>query len=308
MAATFASLAAAVAAERARLLAMPADAGREREGRALVLDEILGSCALAGARLERHALVALVDRGLAVGDLPLRTYAVAAGYADAASRVAQARAPRLGEAYLRVEEVVELHGRATRFQPEARPGAWRTQTLPPLGSGMVPPPFWLVPRETAAFVDRYAAGPAATGSPLLWVAEAHERFERLRPFAAGNGRVGRLVANLLLRRLGLPPFIVAPPQGRHYVAALSRADAGDPWPLATMLARSVLAALQRLTGTRADDRDANSPLVGVAEIASGAERQALYKAIQRGRLRAVRQSGRLFTRASWLAEYRAAAR
>jgi fido (protein-threonine AMPylation protein) len=161
-----------------------------------------------------------------------------------------------------------------------------------------------VPRTIDAFVARAAPGPAREESVLLWVAQAHERFRRIHPFARANGRVTRLVTNLLLRRLGLPPLIVRPREAARYFAALQRADARDPWPLAGFLARSILAGSRRLA-VAAEDLAALSPL---ATFAGGGERDALYKAAQRGRLRAVRRGGALLTTAAWLAEYRASRR
>jgi hypothetical protein len=69
-----------------------------------------------------------------------------------------------------------------------------------------------------------------------------------------------------------------------------------------LVGRSVLAGLQRLAG--AADAPA-SELVAVAALADGDERQALYKAIQRGRLRVVRRGRSLLTTEAWLADYRA---
>ena len=298
----FVRIDAGLAAETARLRSVPESGARAREARALVVEEIRATCALSGAVLDPDELQALLERGLAAGGRPLRTYLIAAGYADAAQWVANAKRPRPGRPLLRLEEVVELHARALRLQPEFGPGAWRRTTLPHFRAGVVPPAFWLVPREVARFVEAFSAGPGSE-SPVLWVAKALERFDRIRPFSAGNGRAGRLVGNLLLRRLGLPPFAIRPRDARRYLDALARADDGDPYPLATLIGRSVLDGLQRLAG--ADAEPAAEDLVSVASLARGPEREAVYKAIQRGRLRVVRRGRALFTSAAWLADYRA---
>jgi Fic family protein len=298
----FLRLDAELAAERQRLRTAPDGAPRRRELQTLVLEEVAASCALSRAPIELDELRVLVDRGLATGGRPLRTYLVAAAYADAARWVAQAKLPRPGQPLLRLDELVDLHARALRLEPESGPGAWRRTTLPAFRGGVVPPAFWLVPREMARFVERFAAGPGQA-SPALWVAQALERFDRIRPFASGNGRVGRLVANLLLRRLDLPPFAVRPRDARRYLASLARADDGDPWPLAILVGRSVLGGLQRLAG--ASEQSPTEELVSVTSLARGPEREALYKAIQRGRLRVVRRGRALYTSAAWLEAYRA---
>ncbi|MBD5654457.1 MAG: Fic family protein, partial [Candidatus Eremiobacteraeota bacterium] len=116
-----------------------------------------------------------------------------------------------------------------------------------------------------------------------------------------NGRVGRLVANLLLRRLGLPLLVISARDAATYLTALRRADARDPWPLATMFAKSVLAGLMRLRAAQLNEGE----LVPLAQLVAPDERPALYKAAQRGRLHAVRRGGTLLSTQAWVDEYRA---
>ena len=298
----FATVDAAVRVERERLAKLGPSAASRRELATLAFEEIHASCRQAGSTFDEHVLKALIERGLALGERPLSEYLIAVGYAEAARLVEGAEPARAGHPLLRHDDIVELHARATRLQPEARPGAWRVTTVPALASGMVPPPFWLVPREVAAFVDRFGMGAPERTSPISFVAEAHERFARIHPFSAGNGRVARLVTNLLLRKLGYPPFILRPPERGAYRAALARADAREPWPLATLIARSVLAGLSRLVAA-AGGASALRPLT---EFAHAGRRDALYKAAQRQRLRFVRKGRALLTTETWVDAYLAA--
>ncbi len=296
---TFASLATTAELERERIAAFSRQ--QLASGRAqLAFEEIRSSARLAGARLDYTEVVALVERGMALGEHPLTDYVITADYADAARYVESA--PMLGRKhpYLRVEEIVELHARATRHTLAARPGTWRTAVLHAFPNGMMVTPPWLVSIEVAAYAHHLGQGPAAGISPLLWIAEAHERFERIHPFTAGNGRVGRLIVNLLLQRCGFPPFSVRDRDIERYAACLRRADSKDLWPLATMIARAILASLQRLSAYASSEA-----LHDFASFANGSERNALYKAAQRGRLRAVRRAGALLTTQAWIDAYRA---
>jgi Fic family protein len=47
-------------------------------------------------------------------------------------------------------------------------------------------------------------------SPLTQAAIAHAQFETIHPFADGNGRVGRALVHVVLRRRGLAPRVVPP--------------------------------------------------------------------------------------------------
>ncbi|HEY4442561.1 MAG TPA: Fic family protein [Candidatus Elarobacter sp.] len=262
---------------------------------ALRLDEILGSARLAGARLDLVEVRALLDRGRALGGHRLDEYLLVRGYADAAAWAAQhgnRRAP------VTSEDLRTLHRLAVRGIADDDAGAWRTKTVPPLPDGTVPPPHWMVPFETETYVGRLALG-LDDPAPLA-LARAIARLVRLQPFSHGNGRVARLVANLLAYRRGLPPVVLDARGRRAYGGALRAALAGDFMPLAEVVGRSLARALEQLR----DAAEGDATLQPLAAFAGTATTEALYKAAQRGRLRVVRRGGRLFTTERWIADYR----
>ena len=279
----------------AQLHGMRPSAARARERATIDSEEIRGSCRLAGASLEPNELSALLVRDVALGGRPFRTYAVVKAYA-AATRLVERALERGPATLVRSQEIVELHVLATAYEDGAQPGAWRLTTAPVLRTGIVPPAFWLVPREIESFVRRF--GRRAEGDPItVFIAGAHEAFARIHPFVTGNGRVNRLVVNLMLRRLGLPPLVIAPRQSAAYRAALNRADSGDLLPLATFIGRSLTASLSRLTATGSED---------LRPLGHFGNPTPLYKAAQRNRLRTVKRGGSLLTTSRWIDDYRAA--
>jgi Fic family protein len=265
---------------------------------ALRLEEVVGSARLAGARLDRTEVRVLLERGRALGGHPLEAYLTVRGYAEAAAwavRRAARRAP------IALEDLRTLHRLATRGLADD-PGVWRTRTVPPLPDGTVPPPHWLVSFETETYVGRLVLDGDAP-APLA-VARAIGRFVRLHPFASGNGRVARLVANLLLARRGLPPLVLDARARRGYRAALNAALAGDAAPLGLIAGRAVIGGLERMR----DALEAPPNLRPLAELVPPERLAATYKAAQRGRLRVVRRDGRLLSTADWLAETQAGRR
>lgn len=82
-------------------------------------------------------------------------------------------------------------------------GSWYN----PCSAAYVPPP----PERLAPLVDDlldYVNG--TLHPPLLQAAVAHAQFETLHPFADGNGRTGRALIHVVLRRRGLAPRFVPP--------------------------------------------------------------------------------------------------
>jgi Fic family protein len=77
----------------------------------------------------------------------------------------------------------------------------------PCGAAFVPPPPSEVDRlldDLCVFVDDVAL------PPLVQAAIAHAQFETIHPFEDGNGRTGRALVQVVLRRRGLTPAFVPP--------------------------------------------------------------------------------------------------
>jgi Fic family protein len=77
----------------------------------------------------------------------------------------------------------------------------------PLDAEFVPPPPAQVPAlldDLVAFVNREDL-PA-----VVQAAIAHAQFETIHPFSDGNGRVGRCLIQVVLRRRGLAPTLIPP--------------------------------------------------------------------------------------------------
>jgi Fic family protein len=77
----------------------------------------------------------------------------------------------------------------------------------PCSAAFIPPPPEYL-EELLADLIEYINGDAH--SPLVQAAVAHAQFETLHPFADGNGRTGRALIHVVLRRRGLAPKFVPP--------------------------------------------------------------------------------------------------
>ena len=128
-----------------------------------------------------------------------------------------------------IEDLCSIHAALMGSDPEA--GQMRTRqnwmgaglSSTPLNASFVPPPPEAVP---SLVEDLVAAMNEPARSPLVHAAVVHAQFETIHPFADGNGRTGRALVQLMLRRSGLatacsPPISSALALDRDaYIGAL----------------------------------------------------------------------------------------
>lgn len=281
-------------------------------------EEAHHSTAIEGNTLVMREVQLLLFEGRAVGSKELKEYLEVQGYASAALWVyGQAvpqhdGSPRPGE-LVNLTEILEIHRRVVesvwlQFPPPQLdrrdgPGAFRRVDIEPLRRDLRPPPWPDVP----ALVDDWTRlvhltfADLTTDAPMEAFADLHAAFERIHPFSDGNGRVGRLLLNLMLVRFGYPPAIIRKSDRRRYLDGLRRADTGDPGLLGEVLARSVKDGIDRflIPGLAGPHRFV--PLSSLANL--GLTHNALVLAAQRGRLEATHRGGQWYSSRKCVEDY-----
>src|SRR5690625_6898133 len=82
------------------------------------------------------------------------------------------------------------------------------------------------PEEMEKLID-FIAHNKAGYHPVDLAAKAHHYFVALHPFDDVNGRVARLVMNLIVMKAGYPPIVIKNETREDYYLALSKADKGN---------------------------------------------------------------------------------
>ena len=137
-----------------------------------------------------------------------------------------------------VQDLVDIHQALMRRAPNAAI-AGRVRDVQnwiggndynPCGADFVPPP----PEQVGPLLaDLCAFCNGEHLPPLIQAAIAHAQFETIHPFEDGNGRTGRALIHVLLRRRGLAPSYVPPisvvlaANKDRYIDGLTRYRHGD---------------------------------------------------------------------------------
>jgi Fic family protein len=156
-----------------------------------------------------------------------------------------------------VEDLLELHRILMAPVPALREGEFRSvqnwigTSQNPAEAIHVPPPPDDVPKlvaDLAEFVNR------TDMSPVVQAAITHAQFEVIHPFVDGNGRVGRCLANVVLRR-GARTDVLPAVSGvllgdtAGYFAGLVEYQSGEPWSWVARFADAVTLATARTRRT-----------------------------------------------------------
>ena len=78
--------------------------------------------------------------------------------------------------------------------------------------------------------NEYEDLPESDKDPIRFAAEFHYRFIIIHPFDDGNGRMARILMNLILMRAGYPPAIIQTDKRDKYLLALELADRNKDQP------------------------------------------------------------------------------
>jgi len=174
----------------------------------------------------------ILEEGITVGGRSLSEHLQAKGNAEAFDMVQDLSR---GTSNLDLQNVLQIHEVLTRgWLLES--GCFRTQNVRIAGASKSPPDFSKVPTMMDTLLRDLSKMKV---HPIIAAVYLHHRFVEIHPFIDGNGRVARLLTNLLLMSKGYPPVVLRIDQRRKYYQCLKTADRGKMQPFVDFLAKAV---------------------------------------------------------------------
>jgi fido (protein-threonine AMPylation protein) len=205
---------------------------------------IFHSTGIEGNRLSLQETEAILLDGIEVGGKPLADQLEVKDL-DAAYNflldLSKSQTP------IREIDIRELHRLVVRNDPEAHPGSYRQIGVVIRGSEHRPPEPIAVPVLMQKLIERLNQD--GNYSVVVGAAYVHHQLAAIHPFMDGNGRVARLLMNLVLLRFGYPIVNIRREDRARYYEALSFADVGLYSPLVELVldrASDVFAQMKRV--------------------------------------------------------------
>jgi Fic family protein len=180
------------------------------------------SNALEGNTLTESETKIVLEEGITIGGKPLIDHLEALGMSDAYDFLYAEN-----EQKILTEEMVKRFHHLFYFRiDEHEAGQYRKRKVFLTGSKFPLPAPEQVPYLMAEWIGA-AKLQRKELHPIVFAATAHKDFVFIHPFIDGNGRVARLIMNLILLEEGYTIAIIPPIARARYITALEKAHTDD---------------------------------------------------------------------------------
>jgi excisionase family DNA binding protein len=175
------------------------------------------SNAIEGNTLTRQETALVVDEGLTVEGKSLIEHQEAINHSLSLDYIYSLANQKQK---LSLNEILEIHNIILNKIDDSNKGRLRTVPVRLKGSETILPNPLKVPELMNDFVVWLQD--ENQNDPIKFAIDAHFKLVTIHPFVDGNGRVGRLLMNLLLIRSGYPPAIIRKEDRNLYVKSLEK--------------------------------------------------------------------------------------
>jgi Fic family protein len=180
------------------------------------------SNALEGNSLTESETKIILEEGITIGGKPLKDHYEAIGHGEAYEKIFSIfKSKSISEAIIK-----ELHLLFYNRIEKENAGVYRSKKVLITGSQYPLPSPDKVPGLMNTFIKN-ASGERGKLHPVHYAAKFHKDFVFIHPFIDGNGRVARLLMNLILLQEGYLLAIIPPILRPKYIAYLEEAHTSD---------------------------------------------------------------------------------
>lgn len=189
------------------------------------------SNAIEGNTLSRIETAEVIEKGVSatISGKPLKDQLEAINHARAIEFIKDLARQRKGHQFIKEEDILAIHKIILSGIMDEWAGRYRQTPVIIRGSDVELPEARDVPRLMDSFIKWLENQQEA--HPVRVAILAHYKFETIHPFIDGNGRVGRLLMNLILILNDYPMAIIKNEQRTRYLNAFKIGQSTSDWSL-----------------------------------------------------------------------------
>jgi Fic family protein len=201
----------------------------------LALEWTYNSNAIEGNTLSLHETQVVLEQGITIGGKSVNEHLEAINHKNGIEFLRKIinQKEELSETAIR-----DCHRIILKGIDDLEAGAYRRTNVRIVGARLIPPQAIKVKNQMSDLLSWYYKN-KHTLPPAVLAAQFHYKFVCIHPFIDGNGRVARLLMNLILMAKDYPPVIILKVDRKRYYRVLNEANAGNDEPFEDFIGRSI---------------------------------------------------------------------
>lgn len=259
------------------------------------------SNAIEGNTLTLHETEIVINTGITIGGKTVNEHFEAINHKKGIDylKLVVEKKERITEQTIR-----NLHSLILKSIDDAEAGNYRKQNVRIVGANHLPPQSIKVPRLMSEFI-KWLNENEYNKKIVELAADIHYKLVMIHPFIDGNGRVSRLLMNLLLMKHGYPPAIILKVDRRRYYRVLNEANSGKLEPYNDFVSRSIERSLIIYLNSIEPDQVENRMFINLMEATKYCDYSQEYLSLlaRKGRIAAVKINKNWMTTREAIEEY-----
>jgi Fic family protein len=265
------------------------------------LEWTYNSNAIEGNTLSLHETEIVLNRGITIGGKSVNEHLEAINHKDGIIFIKRiiARKEEITESIIK-----ELHRIILKGIDDREAGCYRRHNVRIVGASIIPPQSIKIEREMNNLINWYYENKFILPVPEL-ASKMHYKFVCIHPFIDGNGRVSRLLMNLILMMNGYPPAIILHVDRKKYYRILNEADNGNDSSFDNFIGRSIERSLIIYLNSIKPNLSEKAGFISLKEATNYCDYSQEYLSLlaRKGKLSAIKMNKKWLTTQEAIEEY-----
>lgn len=202
----------------------------------VIVEWTYNSNAIEGTSLSLRETELIIEHGLTIKGKPLKEHFEAINHKDAILFLEDV----IARGKFRINQLLirQIHQLILKQIDNDNAGKYREVDVKITGSRFLPPSPAVVPIKMRQ-LEQWLSKDSSKKNLIDYAAMAHFKLVDIHPFIDGNGRMARLLMNLILMNEGYPPTVILKTDRQKYYQTLDLAHKGELKPFVDFIGRSV---------------------------------------------------------------------